>query len=106
MNRKAISAYIIGCEPGEFMAYADLGEKGTVVVGPDGKKYRFNNEQLDGAEAARSEAHAPKPLAKAETERKPKPKPKPKSPSKAKPRNPSKAGTKRKPATKTGAKLQ
>jgi hypothetical protein len=73
MNRKAISAYIAGCEPGEFMAYADLGEKGTVVVGPDGRKFRYSNDQLKKAEADRSAAHAPKP------------KPKPRSPSKRKP---------------------
>jgi hypothetical protein len=89
MNRKAISAYIAGCEPGEFMAYADLGEKGTVVVGPDGRKFRYSNDQLKKAEADRSAAHAPKP--------KPKPASKSKSPSKAKPR--------KKPTTKKDPRL-
>jgi hypothetical protein len=51
MDRKKITAMIIGCEPGEFMAYADQGEAGTVVVGPDGKKFRFSNDDLDLAEA-------------------------------------------------------
>ena len=51
MERKEITAMMIKCDPGEFMAYCDLADQGTVVVGPDGKKYRFSNDQLDQAEA-------------------------------------------------------
>ena len=47
MDRKGITAFLIECQPDEFMAYADQDEKGTFVVGPDGKKYRFSNDQLD-----------------------------------------------------------
>ena len=86
MDRKKITAMMIGCEPGEFLAYCDLADQGTVVVGPDGKKYRFNNAQLEEAEASRASKTKPKPPSKS------------KSQSKAKPR--------KKPATKTGAKLQ
>ena len=50
MNRKELTAKMIGCAPGEFMAYCDHGADGTVVVGPDGKKFRFSNDQLDQAE--------------------------------------------------------
>ena len=90
MDRKEISAFLANCKASEMMAYADLGDGGTVVVADDGKKYRYSNDQLEKAEAARSEAHAPKP--------KPKPASKAKPPSKAKPR--------KKPATKTGSKPQ
>ena len=50
MDRKKLTARMIGCAPVEFMAYADQADRGTVVVGPDGKKYRFSNDQLDQAE--------------------------------------------------------
>ena len=46
MDRKEITAFLIDCDQDDFMAYADLGEAGTVVVGPDGKKFRFSNEEL------------------------------------------------------------
>ena len=46
MDRKKITAYLINCNPDEFMAYADQEDLGTVVVGPDGKKFRFSNDQL------------------------------------------------------------
>ena len=49
MERKEITAYIIKCQPSEFMAYKDYGNQGVTVVGPDGKKYRFSNDQLDQA---------------------------------------------------------
>ena len=50
MDRKEITAYLIGCKSDEFMAYADQAEAGTVVVGPDGKKYRFSVDQLEKTE--------------------------------------------------------
>jgi hypothetical protein len=63
MDRKALSAHLAGCEASEMMAYADLGDQGTVVVAPDGKKFRYSNEQLE----------------KVELKLKPKPKPRKKS---------------------------
>lgn len=62
MDRKKITAFLIDCSPDDFMAYADLGAS-TVVVGPDGKKFRFSNEQLEAAEdkiRAKIEAEKPK----------------------------------------------
>lgn len=84
MDKKEICAFLIGCEVGDFMGYADKGDEGAVIIGPDGKKYRYDAAQLEQAErkaesqsvpsrdkAARSEAQAPKPPSKAGT-RKPK----------------------------------
>jgi hypothetical protein len=75
MLAKEIAAFLIGCKPDEFMKFRDEGEDGVVVIGPDGKKYRFDSAQLEkgeiamqqdqtlaeaAAEASASEAHAPK----------------------------------------------
>jgi hypothetical protein len=100
MDKKEICAFLIGCEVGDFMGYADKGDEGAVIIGPDGKKYRYDAAQLEQAErkaesqsvpsrdkAARSEAQAPKP--------------KPKPPSKA---GTSKRTTKRQPASKPTSK--
>ena len=64
MNRKALSAHLTGCEPKEFMAYADLGDQGTVVVGPDGKKFRYSNDQLEKAELKLKPKPKPRKAAK------------------------------------------
>ena len=87
MNRKDICAFLIGCEAEELMAYTDYAETGCVVLGPDGRKYRFDVDQLEKAEARRSEALTPKP--------KPKLKPEPAT----------KKSTRPKFKPKTGAKL-
>ncbi len=92
MNRKAISAHLAGCKAADMMAYADLGDQGTVVVAPDGKKYRYSNDQLEQAEIDL------KSLAKAETGSKPRRKTKRKAATKAK------VGPTKKPATKPTTK--
>jgi hypothetical protein len=74
MDRKAISAFLVGCEPKEFMVYRDEGMLGSVVVGPDGKKYRFSCEDLVAGDL---KLNPPKP--------KPAPKPKTKAPALPKP---------------------
>ena len=73
MNRKEISAILANCKVSEMMGYADLGDQGTVVIAPDGRKYRYSNDQLEKAEADRSAAQAPQQRRK------------PRSPSKKKP---------------------
>jgi hypothetical protein len=79
MDKKEICAFLIGCEVGDFMGYADKGDEGAVIIGPDGKKYRYDAAQLEQAErkaeARRSEAQAPKPKPKRTTKRKPASKP-------------------------------
>ena len=62
MNRKQITALIVGCEQDQFMVYRDEAELGTVAVGPDGRKYRVSNEELEAAEkkAERERAKQPK----------------------------------------------
>jgi hypothetical protein len=50
MDRKAITALIVGCGIDEFLVYRDEKELGTVAVGPDGRKYRLSNDQLAAAE--------------------------------------------------------
>ena len=82
MDRKAICAFLINCEPDQFMAYADKAELGSVVVGPDGKKYRFSVADL---EAGDLKLNPPKP----------KPAPKPKAPGSRRPER-GKAPAKRK----------
>lgn len=94
MDRKALSAHLTGCEPDKFMAYADLGDQGTVVVGPDGKKFRYSNEQLAAAEAKLKPKSKPrktakrKPAAKKSTKPAKKPATKPEPLSKAETRKP------------------
>lgn len=65
MERKEIAAFLVGCEASEFMAYADLGDLGCVVIGPDGKKYRFDVDHLAKAEVKAK----PPPTKKAPTKR-------------------------------------
>ena len=89
MNRKALSAHLAGCEASEMMAYADLGDQGTVVVAPDGKKFRYSNDQLEQAEL--------------ELKPKSKPRKKPATLPKAETRKKS-AKPAKKPATKSGSK--
>ena len=96
MDRKKITAWLIGCEPGEFMAYADQEEKGTVVVGPDGKKFRFDMEKLKKAEEAMKMATI-KEITKRQAER---------SPAKPKPAAKPKTTTKRQAATKSKPKTK
>ena len=62
MERKEITAFLINCQPDEFMAYVDQGDQGTVVVGPDGKKYRFSNDQLDQAVIEIKRKHVPEAI--------------------------------------------
>ena len=83
MERKEITAYLIDCKPGEFMGYADQKEKGTVVVGPDGKKYRFSNNQLDQAAAEIKRKHVQEATSGAAAD-KPKPAQKKRAPAPAK----------------------
>ena len=65
MERKEITAYLIKCQPSEFMAYKDYGNQGVTVLGPEGKKYRFSNDQLDKAEEEiKRKAAAKKPVKK------------------------------------------
>ena len=93
MDRKKITAYLINCAPDEFMAYADQEDLGTVVVGPDGKKFRFSNDQLFQGEIRKREKDRVAAAAK------PKPKPKP-APKKRAPTKRSTSGTKTKAKAK------
>ena len=77
MDRKALSAHLAGCEASEMMAYADLGDQGTVVVAPDGKKFRYSNDQLEQIELKLKPK--PKPRKKAKKSTKPEKKPATKS---------------------------
>ena len=107
MDRKDICAFLIGCEAKDFLGYADKGDEGAVIIGPDGRKHRFDAAQLEQAErkaesrsvpsrdeAARTEAHPSKAGTGA---------PKPKPPSKAGTRK-TKRTTKRQPASKQTSK--
>jgi hypothetical protein len=50
MDHKAISAFLIGCKPEEFMKFRNMGDDGVVVIGPDGRKYIYSVEHLEQAE--------------------------------------------------------
>jgi hypothetical protein len=50
MDRKEISAFLMGCKPDQMMAYKDYGEDGVAAVGPDGRKYVFAADYLEQAE--------------------------------------------------------
>ena len=56
MDRKEISAFLIGCEPDQLMAFKNYGDDGVAAIGPDGKKYIYSVEFLDQAEAKRKAA--------------------------------------------------
>ena len=62
MDRKAICAFLVGCEHDQFMAYKDYADQGVAAVGPDGKKYIFTVADL---EAGNVELNPPKPAPKA-----------------------------------------
>jgi len=98
MDRKDICAFLIGCQAKDFLGYADKGDEGAVIIGPDGRKHRFDAAQLEQAErkaeARRTEAHPSKAGTGA---------PKPKPPSKAGTRK-TKRTTKRQPASKQTSK--
>lgn len=64
MNKREITAFLIGCKAEELMAYVDKGDDGIVAIGPDGKKYRFDNDYLAQA-VAKAEADKPKPQRRA-----------------------------------------
>jgi hypothetical protein len=59
------------------MVYRDEAELGTVAVGPDGRKYRVSNEELEAAEkkAERERAKQPKAVPASGTKGKPQPEP-------------------------------
>ena len=78
MDRKAISAHLAGCKAAEMMAYADLGDQGTVVVDPDGKKFRYSSEQLEQAEQDLKPKPKPRKAAKKSTKPNTKPRTDPK----------------------------
>jgi hypothetical protein len=94
MDRKKITAFLIDCSPDDFMAYADLGAS-VAVVGPNGKKYRFSNEQLEEgrikmiapAVKAATQTQAKKPAARSDA-------------GKGKPKAPVKKTTKRQATTR------
>ena len=48
MDRKEISAFLVGCEPDELLAFKTY-EDSVAVIGPDGKKYVYSFEYLDQA---------------------------------------------------------
>ena len=48
MDRKEISAFLIGCKPEELMAFKDYGDH-VAAIGPDGKKYVYQADYLEQA---------------------------------------------------------
>lgn len=51
MDRKEISAFLIGCKPDELMSFKNYGDDGVAAIGPDGRKYVYDAAYLDQAEA-------------------------------------------------------
>jgi hypothetical protein len=49
MDRKEISAFLIGCKPDELMSFKDYGDDGVAAIGPDGKKYVYDAAYLEQA---------------------------------------------------------
>ena len=49
MDRKEISAFLIGCKPDELMSFKNYGDDGVAAIGPDGKKYVYSAEYLEQA---------------------------------------------------------
>jgi hypothetical protein len=87
MEKKDIAAFLTGCQADEMMAYRDVGELGCVVVGPDGRKFKYTIEDLEHGLAKAmvkelKEREAMKAAAKAariEPAPRAKPKPKPRA---------------------------
>ena len=51
MDQKKVAAFLIDADPEECMKFRQEGD-GMVVIGPDGKKYKFSAEQLEKGEIA------------------------------------------------------
>ena len=49
MERKEIAAFLIGCKEESLLSFVDYGEDGVAAIGPDGKKYTFDNDYLTQA---------------------------------------------------------
>jgi hypothetical protein len=61
MDRKEISAYLIGCKPDELMAFKSYDDH-VAAIGPEGKKYVYSFEYLDQAvEKKKAAEQAAKP---------------------------------------------
>ena len=60
MDRREISAFLIGCEPHQLMAFKDYDEEGAAAIGPDGKKYVFDSAYLEQAIATIAAAASPR----------------------------------------------
>ena len=59
MDRKEIAALLAGCKPDEMMKFRDEGDL-VVVIAPDGRKYKYTNEQLEAAASKAASKVAPK----------------------------------------------
>jgi hypothetical protein len=53
MNRREITQFLVdqAAGPGEFMAYKDYGDSGTVAIAHNGMKFKYSNAQLETAAA-------------------------------------------------------
>ena len=63
MDRREISAFLIGCKPDELMAFKDYDDH-VAAIGPDGKKYIYQADYLEQAvikmEAAEQAVSSPR----------------------------------------------
>ena len=51
VDRKALAASLLGCEPAELLGFRDQGLSGVLVIAPDGSKHHLPEELLRRAQA-------------------------------------------------------
>ena len=51
MDKRSVTAWLLGCKPGELMSFTEYTDH-VAVVGPDGRKSYFDNAQLIKGEKA------------------------------------------------------
>jgi hypothetical protein len=51
VDRKALAAALLGCQPEELLGFRDEGLSGVVLIAPDGRKLRYPEELLRRAQA-------------------------------------------------------
>jgi hypothetical protein len=61
MDRKEITAKLMGFEAEELLGFKDYGEQGTAAIAPDGRKFTYSDDELKAAEQAAQPAKPAKP---------------------------------------------
>lgn len=70
MDRKALTAKLMGFEPEELLGFKDYGDH-TAAIAPDGRKFIYTDDELKAAEEKLKPPPKPKPTRKPAARKKP-----------------------------------